>query len=157
MDVDTDQLDAIIEKYNGDRSYMLAMFQDVQRLYRYLPKQAIYHICKRLEVPFSKGYEVATFYKALSLKPRGRHTIHVCLGTACHFRGGPNILEVFERELKIKTGETTKDGNFTVETVNCLGACALAPLVRVDEQDFGKATQALVKKIIDEFRDEVKS
>ncbi|MBP9561712.1 MAG: NAD(P)H-dependent oxidoreductase subunit E [Syntrophorhabdaceae bacterium] len=157
MEVDTAKIDSIMEKYNSVRSYMLAMFQDVQRLYRYLPKDAIMYICKKLDVPLSKGYEVATFYKALSLKPRGKHTVHVCLGTACHLRGGPNILETFERELNIKTGETTSDGNFTIETVNCLGACALAPLVRVDEQDFGKATQAVVKKIINEFTDGVKS
>ncbi|HON86029.1 MAG TPA: NAD(P)H-dependent oxidoreductase subunit E [Syntrophorhabdaceae bacterium] len=157
MEVDTAKIDSIIEKYNRDRSYMLAMFQDVQRLYRYLPKEAISYICKQLDIPFSKGYEVATFYKALSLKPRGRHTIHVCLGTACHLRGGPNILETFERELHIKTGETTEDGRFSIETVNCLGACALAPLVRVDEHDFGKTTQAVVKKIINEFTDGVKS
>lgn len=156
MEVDKGKIDGIIEKYNSDRSYMLAMFQDIQREYRYLPKETIIYICERLNIPFSKGYEVATFYKTLSLKPRGRHTIHVCLGTACHLRGGPNILETFERELKIKTGETTGDGNFTVETVNCLGACALAPLVRVDEQDFGKTTQSTVKTIISKFIDGAK-
>ncbi|HPL41374.1 MAG TPA: NAD(P)H-dependent oxidoreductase subunit E, partial [Syntrophorhabdaceae bacterium] len=146
-----DKIDAIIQKYDGDKSYILAIFQDIQRIYRYLPKEAIKFICERLDIPFSKGYEVATFYKSLSLKPRGKHTVHVCLGTACHLRGGPSIVDTFQRELKVKIGDTTEDGNFTFETVNCLGACALAPLVRVDNQDFGKATPGGVKKIISEF------
>jgi len=151
MGVDRDKIDAIIQKYDGDKSYILAIFQDIQRIYRYLPKEAIKFICERLDIPFSKGYEVATFYKSLSLKPRGKHTVHVCLGTACHLRGGPSIVDTFQRELKVKIGDTTEDGNFTFETVNCLGACALAPLVRVDNQDFGKATPGGVKKIISEF------
>jgi len=151
MGIDRDKIDAIIQKYDGGKSYILAIFQDIQRIYRYLPKEAIKFICERLDIPFSKGYEVATFYKSLSLKPRGKHTVHVCLGTACHLRGGPSIVDTFQRELKVKIGDTTEDGNFTFETVNCLGACALAPLVRVDNQDFGKATPGGVKKIISEF------
>ncbi len=152
MEVETGELSLIINKYNGDKSYILAIFQDIQKKYRYLPSEAVKFVCKELGVPFSKGFEVATFYKALSLKPRGKHTIHVCLGTACHLRGGPNVSETFERELKVKTGDTTEDGNFTLETVNCLGACALAPLVRIDEKDFGKTSPGVVKNIINEFR-----
>jgi NADH-quinone oxidoreductase subunit E len=153
MEADSERLDAIISRYGREKSHILGMFQDVQREYRYLPKEAIKYICDRLGVPFSKGYEVATFYKVFSLRPRGKHTVHVCLGTACHLRGGPNILEAFERQLKVKPGGTTEDGLFTLESVNCLGACALAPLVRVDEQDFGKATQGGIKTIINEFSD----
>lgn len=152
MEVDTGKLNSIVQKYNGDKSYILAIFQDIQRTYRFLPKEAIKYTCEQLDIPFSKGYEVATFYKTLSLKPRGKHTIHVCLGTACHLRGGPNVADTFERELQVKIGDTTGDDNFTLETVNCLGACALAPLVRVDEQDFGKTTPGGVKSIINEFR-----
>ncbi len=151
MEVEAKELNAIIEKYGDDRSHILAIFQDIQRKYRYLPKDAIRHVCEHLNIPFTKGYEVATFYKAFSLRPRGKHTIHVCLGTACHLRGGPNIVETFERELSAKLGDTTENGAFTLESVNCLGACALAPLVRVDEQDFGKTTPASVRKIIDQF------
>jgi NADH-quinone oxidoreductase subunit E len=151
METDDKRLDAIISRYGGDKTRLLGMFQDVQRHYRYLPKEAIRYICGKLNVPLSRGYEVATFYKVFSLTPRGAHTVHVCLGTACHLRGGPNILETFERELKIRIGGTTGDRLFTLESVNCLGACALAPLVRVDEQDFGKTTQASVKTIINEF------
>jgi NADH-quinone oxidoreductase subunit E len=153
MEVDVEKLNTILNKYGGDKSYILAMFQDIQKEYRYLPKDALKYICDKLNIPFSKGYEVATFYKAISLKPRGKHTIHVCLGTACHLRGGPNILDAFERELYVKKGNTTEDGNFTLESVNCLGACALAPLVRVDEKDFGKTTQVTVNRIISEFKD----
>ncbi|MDD5245735.1 MAG: NAD(P)H-dependent oxidoreductase subunit E [Syntrophorhabdaceae bacterium] len=151
MEVDTAAINTIIDKYGKDKSYLLAMFQDVQRQYRYLPKEAIQYICGELHIPFSKGYEVATFYASLSLTPRGKHTIHVCLGTACHLRGGPNILDTFERELNIKKGNTTGNGLFTLESVNCLGACALAPLVRVDGQDYGKTTPSIVKKIINEY------
>jgi NADH-quinone oxidoreductase subunit E len=129
------------------------MFQDIQREYRYVPPEAVRYVSVQLDIPLAKSYEVVTFYKTLSLKPRGKHTVHVCLGTACHLRGGPNVLEAFERELGVSTGGTTEDGLFTLETVNCLGACALAPLVRVEEKDFGKTTPALVKKIISEFGD----
>jgi len=153
MEVDVGKLNTILNKYGGDKSYILAMFQDIQKEYRYLPKDALKYICDKLSIPFSKGYEVATFYKAISLKPRGKHTIHVCLGTACHLRGGPNILDSFERVLNVKKGNTTGDGMFTLESVNCLGACALAPLVRVDEKDFGKTTSVTVNKIISEFKD----
>jgi len=152
MEVNKEKISTIINKYKKDRAYLLAIFQDVQREYRYLPKEAIQYICNELNIPESKGFEVATFYKALSLTPRGKHTIHVCLGTACHLRGGPNILDTFERELKIKKGETTTDGIFTLESVNCLGACALAPLVRVGEKDFGKTTSSIVHDIIQEFK-----
>jgi NADH-quinone oxidoreductase subunit E len=157
MEADQEKLNTIMTRYGEDKSHILAMFQDVQREYRYLPKEAVKYICERLNVPFSKGYEVATFYKVFSLTPRGKHTIHVCLGTACHLRGGPNILDSFQRELHVKVGGTTDNGTFTLESVNCLGACALAPLVRVDEQDFGKAAPAEVKNIINLFRDGEKS
>jgi NADH-quinone oxidoreductase subunit E len=129
------------------------MFQDIQREYRYVPEEAVRYVCTLLDIPLAKAYEVVTFYKSLSLTPRGKHTVHVCLGTACHLRGGPNVLDAFERELGVKTGDTTKDGLFTLETVNCLGACALAPLVRVEERDFGKTTPGDVKKIIGQFSD----
>lgn len=152
METDIKKLDEIILKYDSDRSLLLSMFQDIQREYRYLPKEAIKYICQRLNIPEIKGYEITTFYKSLSLVPRGKHTIHVCMGTACHLKGAPGILEAFERELNLKRGETSGDGLFTLESVNCLGACALAPLVRVDEKDYGKQNQTSVKKIIDEFK-----
>jgi NADH:ubiquinone oxidoreductase subunit E len=154
MDVDKEKLDEIILKYQRSKAHLLAIFQDVQKEYRYLPKEAVKHICRRLGVPEVHGFEVATFYKSLSLKPRGKHTVHVCLGTACHLKGGADVLLSFIRELKVKTGETTADGAFTLESVNCLGACALAPLVRVDERDFGKTKAAHIKSILSGFTEQ---
>lgn len=154
MEIDREKLDEIILKYGRSRAHLLGIFQDVQRTYRYLPKDAIKHICRRLGIPEVDGFEVATFYKSLSLKPRGKHTIQVCLGTACHLKGGPDVLLSFIRELDVKTGQTTPDGRFTLESVNCLGACALAPLVRIDEKDFGKTTVAQVRTILNEFSHE---
>jgi len=153
MDVDKEKLDEIILRYQRSKAHLLAIFQDVQKEYRYLPKEAVKHICRRLGIPEVDGFEVATFYKSLSLKPRGKHTIHVCLGTACHLKGGADVLLSFIRELKVKTGETTADGEFTLESVNCLGACALAPLVRVDDRDFGKTTAAQARTLINDFTD----
>jgi len=152
MELDIEKLDSIINKYGGNKSYLLGMFQDIQREYRYLPKEAVKYVCSKLNVPEAKGYELAIFYKSISLVPRGKHTIHVCMGTACHLRGSPGVLEAFERELKVSKGGTTEDGLFTLETVNCLGACALAPLVRIDEKDFGKVNQTIVKNIIDDYK-----
>ncbi len=152
METDRAKLDNTIAKYGNDRSLLLSMFQDIQREYRYLPKEAIKYVCEKLNIPVVKGYEMATFYKSLSLVPRGKHTIHVCMGTACHLKGAPGVLEAFERDLKVKRGGTTEDMLFTLESVNCLGACALAPLVRVDEKDFGKVNQTSVKNIIDEYK-----
>ena len=153
MDIDKEKLDEIILRYLRSKAHLLAIFQDVQKEYRYLPKEAVKHICRRLGIPEVDGFEVATFYKSLSLKPRGKHTIHVCLGTACHLKGGADVLLSFIRELKVKTGETTADGEFTLESVNCLGACALAPLVRVDDRDFGKTTAAQARTLINDFTD----
>jgi len=152
MDLNTEKLDSIIKKNGGESSRILAIYQDIQKEYRYLPKEAVKYVCGALEIPVEKGYEVATFYKSLSLKPKGKHSVCVCLGTACHLKGGPSIIEAFERLLKVKRDDTTEDGMFTVESVNCLGACALAPLVRVDGNDFGKSSPVMVKKIIDESK-----
>ena len=111
-------------------------------------------VTEKLEIPFSQVYEVATFYRSFSLEPRGEHEVKVCLGTACHLRGGPLILENFERELGVSAGGTTDDKSFTLETVNCVGACALAPLVVVDNEYFGNNNSSSVKKILNKFSDE---
>jgi NADH:ubiquinone oxidoreductase subunit E len=153
MEADKDKLNEILLRYGRDKAHLLAIFQDVQKEYRYLPKEAVKYVCIRLGVPQVDGFEVATFYKSFSLKPRGKHTIHVCLGTACHLKGGADVLLSFIRELNVKTGGTTTDGEFTLESVNCLGACALAPLVRVDDKDFGKTALSQVRNIISDFRD----
>jgi len=152
--MDLKRVDEIIDRYNAEKSWLIAIFQDIQQEYRYLPKEAIGRIAQRLKIPLTQAYMVATFYKSFSLVPRGEHEIHVCLGTACHLRGGQRLVENFERALQVRAGGTTADKKFTLETVNCLGACALAPLVRVDQKNYGKMTGDRVMKIIKEYRPE---
>ncbi len=150
--MDLKKVDEIIDKYNAEKSSLIGIFQDIQAEWRYLPKEAIARVVERLGIPLTQAYMVATFYKSFSLVPRGEHEIHVCLGTACHLRGGQRLVENFERTLDVKAGGTTADMKFTLETVNCLGACALAPLVRVDQKNYGKMSGDRVAKIIKEYR-----
>ena len=152
MKMDLKKVDEIIDKYNAEKSSLIGIFQDIQAEFRYLPQEAISRVVERLTIPLTQAYMVATFYKSFSLVPRGEHEIHVCLGTTCHLRGGQRLVENFERTLRVKAGETTKDQKFTLETVNCLGACALAPLVRVDQKNYAKVTADRVTKIIKEYR-----
>jgi NADH-quinone oxidoreductase subunit E len=150
--MDLKKVDEIIDKYNAEKSSLIGIFQDIQAEWRYLPREAIARVVERLGIPITQAYMVATFYKSFSLVPRGEHEIHVCLGTACHLRGGQRLVENFERTLNVKAGKTTADMKFTLETVNCLGACALAPLVRVDQKNYGKMSGDRVTKILKEYR-----
>ena len=150
--MDLKKVDEIINKYKSEKSSLIGIFQDIQQEYRYLPREAITRVVERLDIPITQAYAVATFYKSFSLVPRGEHEIHVCLGTACHLRGGQRLVENFERILNVRAGGTTTDMKFTLETVNCLGACALAPLVRVDQKNYGKMTGDRVARIITEYR-----
>jgi NADH-quinone oxidoreductase subunit E len=150
--MDLKKVDEIIDKYNAEKSSLIGIFQDIQAQWRYLPREAIARVVERLGIPLTQAYMVATFYRSFSLVPRGEHEINVCLGTACHLRGGQRLLENFERALKVKAGATTADMKFTLETVNCLGACALAPLVRVDQKNYGKMSGDKIAKIIKEYR-----
>ena len=135
MDVDLSRLEPLLSRYpKGDKTALIHALQDLQATYRYLPKEGMLAISDHLGVPFSKAYAVATFYKAFSLEPRGEHTCRVCLGTTCHIRGAPFLVEELERHLDVKAGHTTKDMKFTLETVNCVGACAMAPVVMVDDE-----------------------
>ncbi len=113
----------------ADSSSLLSLLSDIQERYHYLPQPVLVLLSEILDIPLSQIYSVATFYNAYSLKPRGKHLIRVCMGTACHVRGAPFILDRLERKLEIRAGETTRDRNVTLETVNCLGACALGPIV----------------------------
>jgi NADH-quinone oxidoreductase subunit E len=150
--MDLKKVDDIIDGYNADKSALIGIFQDIQQEFRYLPREAISRVVERLDIPITQAYAVATFYKSFSLVPRGEHEIHVCLGTACHLRGGQRLVENFERTLNVNAGGTTADRKFTLETVNCLGACALAPLVRVDQKNYGKMSGDKISKIIKEYR-----
>lgn len=127
----------ITGKYDSDKSYLVPILQDVQREFKYLPREALNKVGEILDIPISRIYEVATFYKAFSLKPQGRHLIHLCMGTACHVRGAQPIALAMENQLGIKPGETSKDLEYTFETVGCLGACALGPILVVDGEYHG--------------------
>ncbi len=123
---------SILDSYHYDNGMLISILQDVQAEYNYLPKEALIQISRGLDVALSRVYSVATFFKAFSLKPRGRHLVTVCLGTACHVRRGQRLVDKVERDYEIKPGDTTEDFRFTLETVNCLGCCALGPVVVVD-------------------------
>ncbi len=152
MDVDLGKVGSIIDRYEADRGLLISMLQDIQAEYSYLPQEALTEVSKRLEIPLSQVFSVASFYRAFSLKPRGRHLVHVCLGTACHVRGGKRILNRLERDLRIEAGDTTDDSRFTLETVNCLGACALGPVVVVDGKYFGKIRPDGVGKVLKDYK-----
>ena len=128
----------ILKQYDNQDSSLLAILQDIQSQEKYLPRKALEEVAQKLDIPLTRIYKLATFYRAFSLTPRGRHVVTVCTGTACHVKGAASILSTLERELEIGPGETTSDMEFTVETVNCLGSCALAPLVVIDENYHGR-------------------
>ena len=141
----------VLDKYQRDKSLLVDILQDIQGEVGYLPKEVLEEAGHGLEVPLSRVYSVATFFKAFSLKPRGRHLINVCMGTACHVRGADKVLEKIEQELGIKTGETTPDLNFTLETVNCVGACALGPMVIIGEDYHGEMTPETVGSVLKKY------
>lgn len=149
--MDIDRIDRIIDKYACETGVLIQLLLDVQRELNWIPPEAIIRINKRLKIPVSEIYRVASFYTALSLKPRGRHLVRVCLGTACYVRGAPRILDSVERTLTIRTGKTTPDGKFTLETVNCLGCCALGPVVEIDGQYHGRLSSANVEKLLSHY------
>jgi NADH-quinone oxidoreductase subunit E len=142
------RLDEIIDKYKGEEGVLIQLLLDIQNEFNWVPKEAIARISTRLQIPISHIYRIVSFYKVLSLEPTGRHVIQVCLGTACHVRGGPRILDEVENILRIKAGTTTEDLKFTVKRVNCIGCCALGPVMLVDEDYHGKLSPTDVKGIL---------
>ncbi len=145
---DPKRIEEIIRGYDSDLTNSLAILQDIQREYNYLPRQALELVAARVGIPQGHVYRLATFFKAFSLNPKGEHQCKVCLGTACHVKGGALILETIEKELGIKVGTTAADGKFSLESVRCMGACALAPIVVIDNQPLGQMTpDAAVKQI----------
>jgi NADH-quinone oxidoreductase subunit E len=145
------KIDEIIDKYDGEEGILIQVLQDVQNEFNWLPQEALAWVCTRLGVPLSQAFSIATFYKAFSLKPRGRHVANVCMGTACHVRGGPRILEKVEQVLGIEAGETTPDQRFSLEKVNCLGCCALGPVIVVDGEAHGKLDMSKVQGVLDSY------
>jgi NADH-quinone oxidoreductase subunit E len=146
------KIKSILARYQRDAGMLVAILQDVQVEYNYLPKEALENVSEGLDIPLSRVYSVASFFKAFSLKPRGRHIINVCLGTACHVRGAVRVLDEIERKLGIKSGETTKDLKYTLETVNCVGACALGPIVVIDGNYSGEMTGSKVKPLLESYK-----
>jgi NADH-quinone oxidoreductase subunit E len=154
--MESSQIDSILERYGRKESAILAILQDVQAKEKYLPREAMEYIGEKLHIPINKIYRIATFYRAFSLTPRGRHEVCVCMGTACHVRGAQRVVDQVNLELKIRPGETTKDRNFTLETVNCLGVCAAGPVVAIDGNYFGKMSPGKVEGILKKFRSDKK-
>jgi NADH-quinone oxidoreductase subunit E len=140
MDTFISELIDLISHEAQDDASLIAVLESIQSRYRYLPFEALVLASERLGVPLSQAYSVATFYHAFSLKPKGKHCLHVCMGTACHVRGSPQVLDRLQTKLDIKPGGTTRDRLFTLETVNCLGACALGPIVVTDGEYSGQMT-----------------
>lgn len=149
--MNTDRIDRIIDKYACETGVLIQLLLDIQRELNWIPPEAVMRINKRLKIPVSEIYRVVSFYTALSLKPRGRHLVRVCLGTACYVRGAPRVLDSVERKLGVRAGETTSDNKFTIETVNCLGCCALGPVVEIDGQYHGKLSPASVEKLLSSY------
>ena len=149
---DAGPLDEILDRYAGRAGAVIPVLQDTQEAYGYLPREAIERIARRLRRPAAQIYGVATFYAQFHLKPRGKHVIRVCLGTACHVRGGERLLEHLSKDLGVKPGETTDDLLFTLERVACLGACGLAPTMMVDEQTYGRLTPKAAVQVISDYR-----
>ena len=143
-----EKLDKIIENYQNDNGTIISLLQDISDGYGYLPEEVLNEVSNKVNVPLSKLYGLATFYTSFRLEPKGKNHICVCVGTACHVKGAAKVLDIMELELDIKDGETTEDENFSLETVNCLGACALGPLVIVNDDYHANMDQNKVKKMI---------
>jgi len=148
--VDLNKINRILKKRTKSACELIEVLQDTQSVYNYLPEEALRITSRELDVPLIEVFRVANFYKAFTLKPRGKHLLTVCLGTACHVRGAPKFLDEVLGQLKVQPGETTEDGEFTVETVNCLGACALGPVVVLDGKYYDHMTTVKLRALIKE-------
>lgn len=151
MDIDQNKIGAIINRYECKDEFLILILQDIQSEYKYLPKDVLFYVAEKLGVPLTQIYRIATFYKAFSLEPMGKHLVKVCLGTACHVRGGQRILDTVERVLGVRSGETTPDCKFTLQRVNCLGCCALGPVMVVDDEYHGGLQSAKVEEILSSY------
>ncbi len=142
----------IVQSYPREKRYILAMMQDIQKEYNYLSKEALLAIAEHVDAPFSRVYSMVTFYKAFSLIPKGRYNIRVCDGTACHIKSSSVLIDQIYKDLGIRPGETTEDGLFSLETVNCIGACAIAPVIMVNETVHPKVSSSGILDIIQNYR-----
>jgi NADH-quinone oxidoreductase subunit E len=149
--MDTDRLDQIIDKHQGEANSLIQVLLEIQSEHRWLPKEALERVSERLGVPFTRVLHVATFYKAFSLVPKGRHEIHVCVGTACHVRGAPRVLDTVQDLTGIRPGETDLDLKFSLETVNCLGCCALGPVMVIDGKTHGRVAPGETAGVLESY------
>jgi NADH-quinone oxidoreductase subunit E len=149
--MDNGRIDRIIDKYGGDASSLIQVLLEIQGEYRWLPKEALEKVSERLQVPLNRIQHIITFYKAFSVIPKGRHEIHVCTGTACHVRGAPRLLSSVEDMIGIKPGETDQDLRFSLETVNCVGCCALGPVMVIDGEYHGKMAPAKSEDVLKKY------
>jgi NADH-quinone oxidoreductase subunit E len=149
--LDLSKIDETLNRHRGEEGALIPILQEAQEIYGYLSEELLAEIGKRLHIPLSRIFGVITFYAQFYTTPRGRFTVRVCRGTACHVRGGKNVLKAVQRTLGIKEGETTPDFKFTFETVACLGACALSPVLLVNKNYYGKLTPAKVEQVLKRY------
>ncbi len=150
--MDVAKLNGILDRWNRNADFLIEIMQDVQDEWRYLPQDVMRHVADELRVPLARVSHVATFYGAFSLEPRGKHVVQVCLGTACHVKGAPRVLDAIARDLKIEAGQTTADQQFTLEGVRCVGACGLAPVVAIGEDHHGDVSPAGASKLMRKYK-----
>ncbi len=147
-----ESIDRLLERHGTEQRALIPLLLEIQRENNYLPREMLEELAERMKLPPIQLFQVASFYKAFSLKPRGKHLIRVCLGTACHVRGAQQVLEAIKGKLQIEPGQTSKDGKFTLETVNCLGTCALAPVVTIDSKYSGNMTPPKVNQALKPYQ-----
>lgn len=151
MTVHIEKIDHFIDDYGCEPSSLIQVLLEIQNFYHWLPAEALQRVSKRLQVPQSQVQHIATFYKAFSLVPKGRHEVHICMGTACHVRGATRILDKVKEVTGINPGETDLDLKFSLETVNCLGCCALGPVMEIDKETHGKLSSAQTAEILSRY------
>jgi len=149
--MDTERIEQIIDRHHCEASSLIQILLDIQNEFHWLPGQALQIVAEKLQVPLSRIRHTVTFYKAFSLVPKGRHEISICMGTACHVRGAPRVLEVVQQITGIQPGETDADMKFSLDTVNCLGCCALGPVMEIDEQHLGKLVPAKTAELLKNY------
>jgi NADH-quinone oxidoreductase subunit E len=149
--MDNERIDQIIAKHHGEASSLIQVLLEIQSENHWLPKETLERVALKLKVPMTRVQHIATFYKAFSLVPKGRHEIHICMGTACHVRGAPRVLDTMEGLTGIKPGETDLDLKFSLQTVNCLGCCALGPVIEIDGKTHGKMAPSKAADVLKNY------
>jgi NADH:ubiquinone oxidoreductase subunit E len=152
VEIDMNLIDSVISNYGGNPESLLMILQDISDIYNYVPPEVIPVLVKRLGIRESLIYSVATFYKTISLEPRGKYIVQVCTGTACHVRGAGKVLQAIEEKLEVREGQTTRDSLFTLEAVRCVGCCASGPVITVNKETYGGLDRSSVVRVIDEYR-----